>query len=87
MGLGDTQDCVQVATRPLIKFKTMKRKPLSMKKLYQYVADFLVEEQELERKQNEFMGFDVSKEHLIFHTKERNSVLVRYLDYIWKNPK
>ena len=53
----------------------MERKPLSMKKLHQYVIDYLEERYP----RDEYFRQDLAEKNL--------TTLKEFLDYIWKNPK
>ena len=58
----------------------MKRKPLSMKKLYQYANDYL----------NELYLLDIDGERGISPAVKESLELkhiMDFIDYIWKNPK
>jgi hypothetical protein len=50
----------------------MKKKPLSMKKLYQYAVDFMF---------YEFENSGMSDKEL----QKRTDIIKDYLDFIWKN--
>ena len=62
----------------------MKRKPLSLKRLHQYVADYIVE-------QNIALKTKESKEVADYYKNiidgEGIKVLKNFLEYIWKNPR
>jgi len=56
----------------------MKKKPLSMKKLYSHAVDFLMEEKKDEKRWLAISQTDI-QEFL------ENSEVTRFLDYVWKN--
>lgn len=58
----------------------MKRKHLSMKKLHQYAAEFLIKE----HKKDEIVRCGGSVE---FMDLIRKSEVGKFLDFIWKNPE
>ncbi len=58
----------------------MKRKPLSMKKLYQYAIDFLINKHKQDIR---WSGIGQGKLESLIDESEAK----QFIDYIWKNPK
>jgi hypothetical protein len=64
----------------------MKRKPLSMKKLCQYMVEYLADEIKKETG-GKTRNLGVSQVELSDKIDKKNHNILDFIDYIWKNPR
>jgi hypothetical protein len=66
----------------------MKRKPLSMKKLYEYLVEYIVKDYAIAADRNKNNGKNMlGAEELRAISTDKKKQILDYIDYIWKNPK
>ena len=64
----------------------MKRKPLSIKKLVEYLNDYLFDKYKTEHRRNGKKIFLIAEKDQDKAVRESKKIK-NFLDYIWKNPK